>query len=118
MEKNTKKAKALEKLKNDIAVATKASNDGKISGGVFNVLFNAVISVYNINAEEENELKEELLNLNVVRNGDLIKSTCKELGITQKELAEYISVHEETISKWARGVVEIPKWAVKTLELN
>jgi len=50
-------------------------------------------------------------------NARLIKSTCYELGMKQKELAEYIGVSEDTIGKWARGVVSMPNMAKKLFEL-
>ena len=34
---------------------------------------------------------------------NLVRKTCKELGITQKELAKRIGVSERTISTWAKG---------------
>ena len=40
---------------------------------------------------------------------NLVKNTCKELGITQKELAEKIGVSPISISRWSRGENEIPK---------
>ncbi|MFV0481283.1 MAG: helix-turn-helix domain-containing protein [Campylobacteraceae bacterium] len=43
---------------------------------------------------------------------NIVKLTCKELGITQKELAERIGVAEITISQWSRGVNKIPEWAI------
>jgi len=46
-----------------------------------------------------------------------IKEIAKELGMTQKQIAEYIGVHENTISAWARGTVEIPPMAIKLFEL-
>lgn len=49
--------------------------------------------------------------------GNIVKETAKELGMTQKQLAEYIGVHEETVSKWSRGIVETPAWALKMFEL-
>ncbi|MDR0666913.1 MAG: helix-turn-helix transcriptional regulator [Campylobacteraceae bacterium] len=48
---------------------------------------------------------------------NIVKQTCKELGITQKELAERIGVAENTVSQWSRGVSPLPQWAVKTFEL-
>lgn len=48
---------------------------------------------------------------------NLIKDTCKALGITQKELACQIGVHEMTMSQWSRGVREIPLWAEKLFNL-
>ncbi len=46
-----------------------------------------------------------------------IKETAKELGMTQKQLAEYIGVSEDTVSKWSRGAVDTPKWAIKMFDL-
>jgi DNA-binding XRE family transcriptional regulator len=34
---------------------------------------------------------------------NLVKKTCKELGITQKELAEMMEVTPHTITDWGRG---------------
>lgn len=49
---------------------------------------------------------------------NIVKKTCKKgLGITQKELAETIGIHERTVSKWARGMVEVPIWAENHFEL-
>lgn len=48
---------------------------------------------------------------------NLVKDTAKELGMTQKELAKEIGVHEETVSKWSRGIVDIPEWAIKMFSL-
>ena len=46
-----------------------------------------------------------------------IKETAKELGMTQKQLAQYIGVSEDTVSKWSRGAVDTPKWAIKMFDL-
>lgn len=48
---------------------------------------------------------------------NLIKDTCKALGITQKELAKQMGVHEMTVSQWARGVKDLPIWASKLMNL-
>ncbi|EJF07551.1 Helix-turn-helix protein [Thiovulum sp. ES] len=40
---------------------------------------------------------------------NLVKKTCRELGITQKELAEQIGVAPVSISRWSRGENQIPK---------
>ena len=48
---------------------------------------------------------------------NIVKKTCKELGITQKELAERMSIHEETVSKWARNTTDVPQWAIKHFDL-
>jgi len=47
---------------------------------------------------------------------NIVKRTCKELGITQKELAERLGTHLTTVQKWA-GSNEIPKNAKTSIEL-
>ena len=46
---------------------------------------------------------------NEVSELNLVKKTCKELGITQKELAEQIGVSRQTVSDWATGRGNISK---------
>lgn len=48
---------------------------------------------------------------------NIVKITCKELGVTQKELASQMQVAENTVSQWARGIIQTPKWAIKMFEL-
>jgi len=48
---------------------------------------------------------------------NIVKLTCKELGIMQKELAERIGVSETTITNWAREATPIPEWGSKIFEL-
>lgn len=48
---------------------------------------------------------------------NIVKKTAKELGMTQKELAERMGVAENTISQWSRGIIETPKWALEMFEL-
>ncbi len=43
---------------------------------------------------------------------NIVKKTCRELGITQKELAERTGFSEESISKWNNGG-KIPQSAKK-----
>ncbi len=42
----------------------------------------------------------------VEKEESLVKKTCRELGITQKELAEYIGVNPRTLSVWNTGKIE------------
>ena len=63
----------------------------------------------------------ELMNLltsddDVVENENIVKKSCRELGITQKELAEKLEVSHPTMGRWAT-TGEIPKSAIFTLEL-
>lgn len=46
---------------------------------------------------------------------NIVKLTCKELGITQKELAERLEVPQSTVSGWVNG--EIPKMTKLALKL-
>jgi transcriptional regulator with XRE-family HTH domain len=46
---------------------------------------------------------------------NLVKKTCRELGITQKELAEKIGLSDRTLSKYATG--NIPKNIVNHIKL-
>ena len=46
---------------------------------------------------------------------NIVKKTCKELGITQKELAERLEVPQSTVSGWAKG--DIPKMTELALKL-
>jgi len=34
---------------------------------------------------------------------NLVKKTCRELGITQKELAKFFGVSQNTITTWGKG---------------
>jgi len=47
-------------------------------------------------------------------NENIVKKVCKELGITQKELAEMLDVSTSAVSLWSKG--EIPKMAKIALE--
>jgi transcriptional regulator with XRE-family HTH domain len=40
---------------------------------------------------------------------NLVKKTCRELGITQKELARYFGVTPKAVSDWATKKYETPK---------
>lgn len=46
---------------------------------------------------------------------NIVKRACKELGITQKELAEMLDVPATTVSGWATN--QIPRMAQLALEL-
>ena len=46
---------------------------------------------------------------------NIVKRTCKELGITQKELAEKLDIPQSTMARWQSG--DIPKMSKLALEL-
>ena len=46
---------------------------------------------------------------------NIVKRTCKELGLTQKELAERLDVPQPTMARWATS--EVPDQSKKLLEL-
>jgi len=46
---------------------------------------------------------------------NIVKATCRELGITQKELAERLDVPQPTMARWATN--EVPEQSKKLLEL-
>jgi len=46
---------------------------------------------------------------------NIVKLTCKELGITQKELAEMLDVQPTAVSNWVNG--QVPKMVQLALEL-
>ena len=69
----------------------------------------------------EKPKKEELTlvhppkNIKKVKKSNVVKNVCKELGITQKHLAEILEVPEGTVSSWAVKN-EIPRLGKKAIE--
>src|SRR3989339_1428452 len=47
---------------------------------------------------------------------NIVKHTCKELGITQKELADKLGASEGTIRNWSSSN-ELPQWAINFIEV-
>ena len=52
-----------------------------------------------------------------MENENIVKKTCKELGITQKKLAEKMGVSEKSVSGWINDKQPISKWAIRSFEL-
>lgn len=52
----------------------------------------------------------------IVDSENLIKKVCKDLDITQKELANKIGIKEVTINKWS-STGDIPLQGIKSLNL-
>ena len=47
---------------------------------------------------------------------NIVKKVCKELGITQKELAERLEVQPSAVSNWSKGdIPQIVKIALKQM---
>lgn len=84
-----------------------------------------VLRWINSNLDEEDKFTLQQQNLNENRNTkpikkskiktNIVKMTCKELGITQKNLAEILEVPEGTVSSWAVKN-EIPRLGRKAIE--
>ncbi len=66
--------------------------------------------------KQTKELKDQAKYLlNKIEEQNIVKATCKELGITQKELAEKLEVSPASVSDWAKG--NIPKMTELALKL-
>ncbi len=48
---------------------------------------------------------------------NLVKKTCRDLSITQKELADILNLSKTTISDWANNKTPIPKMALMAINL-
>lgn len=71
-------------------------------------------------AEEENKIHDQNKIINAqkkvkLKKSNIVKEICKELGITQKSLAEILEVPEGTVSSWAVKN-ELPRLGKKAIE--
>lgn len=57
------------------------------------------------------------LEQNLRSKENIVKRACKELGITQKELADKLGVDDGTVRKWASEATKTPEWAEKFISL-
>lgn len=48
---------------------------------------------------------------------NIVKVTCKELGITQKELADKLGIDDGTVRKWSSEPTKTPLWAQNFMSL-
>ena len=39
-----------------------------------------------------------------------MKNELKSIGMTQKEFADLIEIHKNTVSRWSRGDLPLPHW--------
>ena len=54
---------------------------------------------------------KSLLSRSPPMGDNIVKQTCEELELTQKELAEKIGASEGTVRNWSSSN-ELPKWAI------
>ncbi|OCL85711.1 hypothetical protein AAX26_01778 [Aliarcobacter thereius] len=66
------------------------------------------------NEDKKNLICQEILK-HLSDNTDIIKKTCKELELTQKELAEKLGASEGTVRNWSSSN-ELPQWALNFIE--
>lgn len=56
--------------------------------------------------EKENQTEE-----------NLVKKTCRELNVNQKELAQMMKISQNSVSSWKNEKQKIPRWAERMFEL-
>ena len=95
---------------NDVSVYTGMGNINDLRTGVKEEMANGAKdkkeALFNYIDKYPNFIDEKV---------NIVKKVCKELGITQKELAERLDVSPSSISDWVKG--SIPKMAKMYLEL-
>lgn len=80
----------------------KEANIGKIKADLEEVKANRAYNSYKKRQKQEQDLQEAM-------DDNIVKRVCKELGITQRELAERMDIPESTIARWKNG--DIPRLA-------
>ena len=80
----------------------KEANIGKIKADLEEAKANRVYNSYKKRQKQEQDLQEAM-------DDNIVKRVCKELGITQRELAERMDIPESTIARWKNG--DIPRLA-------
>ena len=87
----------------------KEANIGKIKADLEEAKANRVYNSYKKRQKQEQDLQEAM-------DDNIVKRVCKELGITQRELAERIGVSQNMPATWSSGA-EPSNMAVKFMEL-
>ena len=80
----------------------KEANIGKIKADLEEAKANRAYNSYKKCQKQEQDLQEAM-------DDNIVKRVCKELGITQRELAERMDIPESTIARWKNG--DIPRLA-------
>lgn len=87
----------------------KEANIGKIKADLEEAKANRAYNSYKKRQKQEQDLQEAM-------DDNIVKRVCKELGITQRELAERMGVSQGMPAKWSSGD-EPSQMAVKIMEL-
>lgn len=88
----------------------KEANIGKIKADLEEAKANRVYNSYKKRQKQEQDLQEAM-------DDNIVKRVCKELGITQRELAERMGVSQGMPSKWAMEATPPPQWAIVSMNL-
>ena len=87
----------------------KEANIGKIKADLEEAKANRAYNSYKKRQKQEQDLQEAI-------DDNIVKRVCKELGITQRELAERMGVHQNMPAKWSSGD-EPSQMAINFMEL-
>lgn len=87
----------------------KEANIGKIKADLEEAKANRAYNSYKKRQKQEQDLQEAM-------DDNIVKRVCKELGITQRELAERMGVSQNMPATWSSGA-EPSNMAVKFMEL-
>lgn len=87
----------------------KEANIGKIKADLEEAKANRVYNSYKKRQKQDQDLQEAM-------DDNIVKRVCKELGITQRELAERMGVHQNMPAKWSSGD-EPSQMAINFMEL-
>lgn len=87
----------------------KEANIGKIKADLEEAKANRVYNSYKKRQKQDQDLQEAM-------DDNIVKRVCKELGITQRELAERMGVSQNMPATWSSGA-EPSNMAVKFMEL-
>ena len=87
----------------------KEANIGKIKADLEEAKANRAYNSYKKRQKQEQDLREAM-------DDNIVKRVCKELGITQRELADRMGVHQNMPAKWSSGD-EPSQMAINFMEL-
>lgn len=88
----------------------KEANIGKIKADLEEAKANRAYNSYKKRQKQEQNLQEAM-------DDNIVKRVCKELGITQRELAERMGVSQGMPAKWAMEATPPPQWAIVSMNL-